>query len=215
MSALGRTLALGLSLLALAWPAHAQAPEPARRRVGVRFVEGTPQLDVSVADFLSDEETARKLTSGLPQTILLRAYAYTTAQAEPIAITARSCRVAYDLWEERFRVQITTESSERVVSAASLDEVAAACLVARHLPIGRAEDWSPRRGARAYFAVLVELNPLTPDTLARIRRWLARPSRGAIETESFFGSFVSLFVNRGVGDAERVLRFRSQELDVP
>ena len=28
--------------------------------------------------------------------------------------------------------------------------------------------------------------------------------------EAFFGSFVSLFVNRRIGSAERVLRFRSQ-----
>jgi hypothetical protein len=62
---------------------------------------------------------------------------------------------------------------------------------------------------------LIELNPLSSSTLARIRRWLARP-RGDynVEGKSFFGSFVSLFVNDRIGAAERVLRLRSQEFEL-
>lgn len=209
---LARTLLPAGLVLCLALVAHAQLTV---RRVGTRFLEGVPRLDVSVADFASDAETRRKLTSGLPQTILFRAYAYTPGRDEPVAVAARSCRVAYDLWEERFRVQIASEAGDRTVSLASLEEVVTTCLVAEQLPVGRAADWARVRGSRAYFAVLVELNPLTPDTVQRIRRWLARPQRGAVDSDSFFGSFVSLFVNRGIGDAERTLRFQSQELTVP
>ncbi len=189
-----------LACLVLTPSVHAQLAE---RRVGARFVEGVPRLDVSVADFASDAETRRKLTSGLPQTLQFRAYAYTSGRDEPVAVAARSCRVAYDLWEERFRVQIASEAGDRTVSLGTLEEVVSHCLVAEHLPVGRASDWAPLHGRRAYFAVAVELNPLTPDTVQRIRRWLARPQRGAVDSDSFFGSFVSLFVNRGIGAAER------------
>ncbi|MBX7190801.1 MAG: hypothetical protein K1X94_02020 [Sandaracinaceae bacterium] len=216
-SRLLRSLALALGAVILAWlaqgsSAHAQLAE---RRVGARFVDGVPRLDVSVADFASDPETRRKLTSGLPQTLQFRAYAYTTGRDEPVAVAARSCRVVYDLWEERFRVQLASESGDRTISLGTIDEVVSHCLVAERLPVGRASDWAAIRGRRAYFAVAVELNPLTPDTVQRIRRWLARPQRGAVDSDSFFGSFVSLFVNRGIGAAERSLRFRSQDVEVP
>jgi hypothetical protein len=35
-----------------------------------------------------------------------------------------------------------------------------------------------------------------------------------VEGKSFFGSFVSLFVNDRIGSAERVLRLRSQEVEL-
>jgi hypothetical protein len=218
MRTLLHVLTLGLALAATtvacsARVAHAQ--DLSERRVGVRFVDGAPRLDVSVADFAVDAETRRKLTSGLPQTIQFRTYAYTADRAEPVAVAVRSCRVAYDLWEESFRVQIASESRDRTVSVATIEDVVTQCLVASQMPVGSASDWSPLHGRRAWFAVIVELNPLTPDTVQRIRRWLARPQRGSVDSDSFFGSFVSLFVNRGIGAAERTLRFRSQELEVP
>jgi hypothetical protein len=217
MKRLLHTLAIGsnLAILLLAGSigtTHAQIPE---RRVGVHFAQGAPRIDVSIADFASDPETRRKLMSGLPQTLQLSAFAYIEGREEPIAATARQCRIAYDLWEERFRVQVTTEASARTISVRSIDEVVAQCLVVDRLVVGAPNAWTGVRGRRAYFGVLVELNPLTADTVQRIRRWLARPQRGTVDSDSFFGSFVSLFVNPQIGAAERALRFRSQRLEVP
>lgn len=220
-ASLSRALAAALGVaLVVASLAHApslaaQARGGRHAQVSARFSDGVARLDVRVASFLDDAETRRKLTSGLSQTIQLRAYAYVAGRDAPVAVTLRSCRVAYDLWEERYRVEVATESTERAISVASLAEVAQHCLTLRDQPLGQRADWANHHGAQAYFAVLVELNPLTPDTLARIRRWLARPSRGTLESDSFFGSFVSLFVNRGVGDAERALRLRSTDVRVP
>ncbi len=209
-----RAVALWLVALCAMAPcaAHAQVAE---RRIGVRFEAGTPRIDVSAADFASDPETRRKLTSGLPQTLLFRTYAYAAGRDTPVAATARSCRVVYDLWEERFRVQVTSVTGDLTVTVGSLDEVVQRCLVAERLAVGSAAEWAGVQGRRAYFAVLVELNPLTPDTVQRIRRWIARPQRGQVDSDSFFGSFVSLFVNRSIGEAERTLRFRSQQVQVP
>jgi hypothetical protein len=212
--ALVTVLALSVLALALGVPSRAVAQVP-ERRVGVRFEGGVPRIDVSVADFASDVETRRKLESGLPQTLVLRTYAYVEGVEAPVAVSARSCRVVYDLWETRFRVQVASESGDQSTTLASVDDVVRRCLVAERLPIGTSAAWGPHRGRRAYFAVLAELNPLTPDTVQRIRRWIAHPQRGRVDRDSFFGSFVSLFVNRGIGAAERTLRFRSQELVVP
>lgn len=192
--------------------AEAQLSE---RRVGVTFSEGRPRVDVSMADFANDPEVGRKLRSGLPQTFVARIYAYSASSQAPIAVAARSCRVVYDLWEERFRVQRASELGDETFAVRTLAEVVDRCLVARQLPVGTAADWQPSRGQRVYFAALVEFNPITPDTVQRIRRWLARPQRGRVDSDSFFGSFVSLFVNRRIGEAERALRFQSQQVDVP
>lgn len=210
-------LCLGVTTLfamqsALISSAAAQLSE---RRVGVTFSEGRPRVDVSMADFANDPEVHRKLQSGLPQTFVVRVYAYASGSEVPIAVAARSCRVVYDLWEERFRVQRASESGDETLSVRTLAEVTERCLVAHQLPIGTSADWQSLHGQRAYFAALVEFNPVTPDTVQRIRRWLARPQRGRVDSDSFFGSFVSLFVNRRIGDAERALRFRSQQVDVP
>lgn len=209
---LGSMLGLLVSASFALSPAMAQLSE---RRVGVTFSEGRPRVDVSMADFARDGEVRRKLESGLPQTFVVRVYAYTTESERPIAVAARSCRVVYDLWEERFRVQRASETGDETFIVRTLDEVTERCLIARRLPVGDAEAWSSVQGQRAYFAALVEFNPVTPDTVQRIRRWLARPQRGRVDSDSFFGSFVSLFVNRRIGDAERALRFRSQQVDVP
>lgn len=205
-------LATLVGVLVGAAPVEAQVQE---RRLGVRFEEGVPLVDVSVADFASDPEVRHKLESGLPQTLLFRAYAYAGGAEAPIAVAARSCRVVYDLWEERYRVQLTSERSSETLTVARYEDVVERCLVAHRVPIGTRAAWSSSSGQRAYVAMLVELNPLTPDTVQRIRRWLARPQRGHVDSDSFFGSFVSLFVNRRIGDAERALRFRSQEFAVP
>jgi hypothetical protein len=215
MRAVLHTVVLTLALLAVSGSAGTARAQIAERRVGVHFVEGAPRLDVSIADFASDPETRRKLMSGLPQTLQLSAFAYVEGRDEPIAATARQCRVAYDLWEERFRVQVTTERTSRTISVGSIDDVVAQCLVVERLAVGTTSEWALVRGRRVYFAVLVELNPLTADTVQRIRRWLARPQRSTVDSDSFFGSFVSLFVNPQIGAAERTLRFRSQSLEVP
>lgn len=202
-----RGLVALLALVALAAPARAQ--DVSERRVGVHWVEGVPALDFSAAD-LADQAAREKLASGLPQTIVMRIFAYRES-GQPIAVTARSCRVVYDLWQEVYRVRVEAPGIDRVESLSSLDGVIRRCLIAQRLAVGAASDYRALGGQRIYFATLFELNPLSPQTVQRLRRWLARPAAGGrVGGDAFFGSFVSLFVNRRIGSAERTLRFRSQ-----
>ena len=207
-------LALGCWLAAAPVAEAQNPPSVTSRRIGVRWEGQVPHLTFSARD-LVNADVRRKLDSGLPQTIVMRTYAYPGRGRRPVAIAPRSCRVVFDLWEEVYRVQIQTESEDRSVTVGSIDGVLERCLVSRRVAVGAVEDWRERGGDSVYFAVLVELNPLSPDTVQRIRRWLARPAGGRVEGEAFFGSFVSLFVNRRIGDAERTVRFRSQAVEVP
>ena len=173
--------AVGVSLSSPS-PAAAQLSE---RQVGVTFSEGRPRIDVSMSDFANDPEVYRKLQSGLPQTFVVRIYAYAGGSETPIAIAARSCRVVYDLWEERYRVQRSSEQGDETLNVRTLAEVTERCLVARRLPIGSTAEWQSARGQRAYFAALVEFNPVTPDTVQRIRRWLPPAFPGSSDPGRF------------------------------
>jgi hypothetical protein len=181
--------------------------------MGVGWEDDAPRVSFSARD-LANQSVRDKLQSGLPQTITMRIYAYRDGRSEPVAVVPRSCRVVYDLWEEVFRVQLQTEAADRTLTARSLDDVLDHCLVVRRVTVGPGALFQRARARDVYFAVLVEFNPLSPDTVQRIRRWLARPG-GRVEGDAFFGSFVSLFVNRRIGDAERTVRFRSQRVRVP
>lgn len=198
-----------LLFVASLWGGVASAQEVPERRVGVQWEGGAPRVHFSAVD-LADARVRRKLSSGLPQTLVMRVFGYRTSGA-PVAVAVRSCRVTFDLWEEVYRVELRDARRDRDESHRDLDAVLRRCLVADRLAVGTRSDYARLSDENVYFAVLVELNPLSPDTVRRLRRWLARPAGGGrIGGEAFFGSFVSLFVNRQIGSAERTRRFRSQ-----
>jgi hypothetical protein len=173
-----------------------------------------PSIDVSLRDFL-DVGVSQKLQSGLPQTLITRFYAYDERGKEPLAISILSCRVVYDLWENTYRIERQTETQDKTWTVKNLDLVARQCLEVTRWPIGEPKAFTRVRGQEVYFAAVVELNPLSQDTVARIRRWLARPSGSQLEGNAFFGSFVSIFVSRKLGAAERTLSVRSDLFAAP
>ncbi len=68
------------------------------------------------------------------------------------------------------------------------------------------------RGRNHYLGMVIELNPVSEETLAEMRRWLTRSAQATTidPGSSVFGSFVTVFVNPKLPDADRVLRLRSQ-----
>jgi hypothetical protein len=194
----------------------AAAEEPAAvpvRAMSVMFRD-VPALTFNARDFV-DPEVVKKLQSGLPQTLTTRMYMYHERDRDPVAVAALSCRVVYDLWEGIFRVERQTETSDRTLSVRSLDGVIAQCLNVQAHPIGTPQGYARMRGAQIYFGVVTELNPLSQDAVQRIRRWLARPTGSELNGNAFFGSFVSIFVSRKLGAADKVSSFRSVPFGVP
>jgi hypothetical protein len=203
--------ALVVFVLLVAAVASAQV---AQRTLAVHFANGTADVSYSAADF-ADAAVRRRLQTGTPQTLIMRTYAYAAGSTTPIAVTARSCVVRYDDWHGNYRVEVQMMSSSTAIVLGTLDEVVERCLVATQEPVGTAAIWSAQQGQPITFGVVVELNPLTPDGVQRMRQWVTRSGGGASHDDAFFGSFVSLFLNRGIADAERSLAFRSQEITCP
>jgi hypothetical protein len=183
------------------------------RAMTARWHEGAPLLNFSARDFM-DKEVKKKLESGLPQRIVTRVYAYPERGDRPIALTAASCRVVYDLWEAVYRVEEQTPAIDRARTTRDPAEALATCLEPKTLALGDRAAFAKLAGRRVYFGVIIELNPLSADTVQRIRRWLSRAG-GELGGDAFFGSFVSIFVSRQLGAAERAFSFRSVLHTVP
>jgi hypothetical protein len=168
----------------------------------------------SYRDVLSDPELVKKLSSGLPMVIVMRAYVYregqNVAQDTPVALAPRVCRVVYDLWDEVYRVHVSEPERERD-QAAVLDGVFRLCTEARDLPVVRR---GLLQAKQAYFlGVVVDVNPVSQEIVDQIHRWMSRPtgSTGIGPSDALFGSFAQLFV-RQIATTDRTLTFRTQDV---
>ena len=208
-----------LAVVAAAFPvlpgAALAEPEPPRtpatlptRSAQLVAEKGVVKLSVSFRDVI-DPEIARKLQSGLPTVVTMRGYVFRESGGDPIALAAKSCRIVYDLWDEVFRIQLAQPGGPTSAVAVNVEGVLRNCCEARKLPLVERGLLAP--GAHYFVATLVEVNPVSPEMLDRIKRWVTRPNgTNAIGPgDSLFGSFVGLFVAR-IGDADRKLAFRTQ-----
>lgn len=155
-----------------------------------------------------DKKIRRKLLSGLPTTIVSRAYVYRSETSKkPISLSIKTCRVVYDLWDEVFRIELRQGGRKRTTAAVNVDGVLRRCAQTKRLALTPLASLAP--DAPHFVAMLVEVNPLSEKMLEKIKRWVARPQGAAVGPgDSLFGSFVGLFVTQ-VPAADRVLMFRS------
>jgi hypothetical protein len=220
----GRTRRTAVLAMALAagWPRIASAdpdeppptPESLPKRTAKLFTEKKiVKISVSFRDVV-DAEIQKKLLSGLPTVITMRGYLFLDGTTSPVALTAKSCRIVYDLWDEVFRIQLTQPGGQKNTVAVNVEGVLRICAEARKMPL--VEKALTQDGRRYFVAGLVEVNPVSQDTIDRIRRWVTRPQGTAAigPGDSLFGSFVGLFVAR-IEDADRKLSFRTQAFVPP
>lgn len=170
-------------------------------------------LTVSFRDVV-DAEISKKLQSGLPTVLTMRGYVFPEAGGDPIALTAKSCRIVYDLWDEVFRIQLTQPGGQSSAVAVNVEGVLRNCGEAKKMPLAARALMGD--SVRYFVAVLVEVNPVSPEMLDRIKKWVTRPSGSSAigPGDSLFGSFVGLFVAK-VGDADKKLAFRTQAFSPP
>jgi hypothetical protein len=158
-----------------------------------------------------DQELLEQLSSGFATTIVVRAYVYEKDGKElPVAYSAATFRVVYDLWDEVYSVKIRDGAGEREVEKATRAEALKEATTMVDFPVARLSDVPVK--THHYIGVIVEVNPVSKELLAEVRRWITKPRGGqeAAGNSSFFGSFVSIFVNPKIAEADRTLRFKSQ-----
>jgi hypothetical protein len=193
-------------------PAHPAALPP--RQANYAWDNDLLRASFSYRDVvLADPALMKKMASGLPMVIAMRAYVYPQGQDAPVALAPRVCRVVYDLWDDVYRVHVSEPERERD-QAAVLDGVLRICTEAQNLAVVRRGLLTP--GQPYFLGVVVDVNPVSPDMIEQMRRWMSRPTGSTAigPADALFGNFVQLFV-RQIATSDRTLTFRTQLLVVP
>ena len=189
------------------------------RQTGIGRRDGALVISVGLQDLFSPADRDR-LMSGFATRVLIRVHLRRAGTPDPIAVAFQRAEIVYDLWDEKFRVRVTSgPGTERQVEVATADRAIAAATGLVRFPVAPVA----RLQANEHYLVAVrgDLNPLSPELLAEVRGWLReppgaqrRPGAGG-GSSSFFGSFITVFVNPHIEDSERLVRFVSQSFGVP
>ncbi|GAC1353078.1 MAG: hypothetical protein NVSMB1_22630 [Polyangiales bacterium] len=166
----------------------------------------------SYRDAIDDKSISQKLFNGLPVNVVMRGYIYPNGGGDPVGLTAHTCKVAYDLWNEVFRVVVNGVTKPPV---AVMKGVYRLCTDVDLVVIDRA---TLKGKADGYFlAVKVEVNPVSEQTLKEIQTWVTRPSgaSGSINPgDALFASFVGAFMKK-VATADNAVEFRTGSFPLP
>ena len=175
------------------------------------FAERGEDLTVTTAfTELLDRKAYERLKSGFATTIVARIYVFRKDKELPVSMAMASLRAVYDLWDEVYVVRIDGPQGRVTSRYKSQADALRALTSFEECPIAPLADIP--QGPLHYMAMVVELNPVSKELLAEMRRWLTRSSGSARldRSSSFFGSFVSVFVNPKLPEADRILKYRSQ-----
>ncbi|HEY4242024.1 MAG TPA: DUF4390 domain-containing protein [Kofleriaceae bacterium] len=156
---------------------------------------------------LFDAAAFEAIKSGYATTVEYQLWIFPENSTSPIGYIRFARSAVFDLWDEEFTVRLEGGAKPLVVKypadalklLTSLDNV----------PIAKLVDLPP--GDNFELAVRVDLNPVSKETLAEVRRWLTQGQAGGVDRGgALFGSFVSVFVNPKIAEADRVVRVHSQ-----
>jgi hypothetical protein len=199
------------------------APPPAaaddtlpKRTTGLAVKDGQLLVSVGLGDLFGPAER-QHLTSGFSTRVLVRVALQDASSDEAVSFAVQRAEIVYDIWDEKFSVRVTRGlGAELRTIVPTADEAIWRATALWQVPIADARRMRP--GARYVVMVRGDLNPISEDLLADVRRWLLQPQHGQRKLgagDSFFGSFVSIFVNPRIDDSERQLRFQSQQFLMP
>jgi hypothetical protein len=195
-----------LAVLAPAARADDEQPELHRLRFIERGQHLTITADPTPIGKLFDIPAYDALDSGFTSTVVIRIWIFPKGSTTAVGGAQLERQVVYNLWDEVFELRIDgrppikeKRQAEALKRLTAIDSIAVARLAS--LPYDQVFQ----------LAMQVELNPVSKETLAEVRRWLSQGTGGGLDRGgAFFGSFVSVFVNPKIPEADRVLRIRSQ-----
>jgi len=199
------------ALLVLLMVAPAWADDDKIETQHMRFVERGDVLTVSSSALtkLFDTTAYDALASGVVSTVVIRIWIYPQGSNDPVAFLLVQRKVSYEPWDEIFYLNLDEPGGKRKITEKRQADALKRLTTIEDLPIARLNTLPFEQ---VYLlAMQVELNPVDDKTLAEVRRWLTQGTGGGLDRGgAFFGSFVSVFINPKIPEADRVLRIRSQ-----
>jgi len=197
-----------VTLLCGTSPVHAQEETPTVERSALLEWDTDRRLLYLGIVFrdLVDAGIQSKLSRGFPTTIVLTATVQRGGSTQVLSTTTQTCRVTWHVWEEMYHVEIVRPGSTRVNWTPTLEGVLKRCAEARRLLAGDATQIP--LGVPLYVRGSIQVNPVSPQVLSKLRRWVMRPSSTgtAAPGDALFSTFTGLFLQR-IGDAERDQKF--------
>jgi len=198
--------------LALGATAHAD-DQPERHRF--RFIERGQTLLITANPTplakLFDIGAYEALDSGFVSTVVIRIWIYPRDSRDAVAFVLLKREVFYNVWDEVYELRLDGRAPIKEKRPA---EVLKRLTALEDVPVARLANLP--HDQVYMLAMQVELNPVSKETLAEVRRWLSQGQGGGLDRGgAFFGSFVSVFVNPKIPEADRVLRIRSQSFFRP
>jgi hypothetical protein len=190
---------------------HAQEPPPTvERKVLLEWDTDRRLLYLGIAfRDLVDADIQSKLSRGFPTTIVLTATVQRGGSTDVLSTTTQTCRVTWHVWEEAYHVEIVRPGATRVSWTTTIEGVLKRCAEARRLLAGDATQIP--LGVPLYVRGSIQVNPVSPQVLSKLRRWVMRPSSTgtAAPGDALFSTFTGIFLQR-IGDAERDEKFVSR-----
>ena len=203
-------------VLGAAAPADADDDSDRPFEEHMRFVERGDVLTVTTnITKLFDSSAFQALSSGFVTNVEIRIWVYPKDSKQIIAETDLHRSVVYDMWDEVYTLKacetckpIKVKSpAEALKLITTIDDLPVANLGA----IPYADTQPPGDDDLYFLALRADLNPVDKKTLTEVRRWLSQSTGGGLDRGgTFFGSFVSVFVNPKIAESDRFVRIRSQ-----
>ncbi len=205
--------ALIATVLAIAGPARADDDDhPQLQRM--RFIERGDQLTVSTIPpggigKLFDTTSYEALSSGTAKIVLIRIQITPRDSDKPVAELTVQRSVVCDVWDEIYILRLEQPGGTKTIRVKYRAEALKWLTAIEDLPVAPLAVLPVDQVF--VLKMVVELNPVSKETLAEVRRWLSQGNGGGIDRGgTTFGAVTSFFYNPKIADADRVLRIRSQ-----
>ncbi len=168
-----------------------------------RIAPATLSVSIAFPELFSEEQNAL-LASGFPTEVVTHCSLFTDHRDVAISQQIVVARADYDLWEEKYLVQVIGENQANTYWLSDIDAVKAKL---SRIPSIR---FSVEKGDERRFKVqgVTRLNPMPVNSIARMRKWLSEPV-ARINESHLFGEFVALFVQSDIPLADRSIRWHT------
>jgi hypothetical protein len=127
----------------------------------------------------------------------------------PVAERVLDRKVVFEMWNEKYEVHLDEPTGKRTLHVKAQSEALKWLTAVDDVPVAPLSVLPINKVF--VLKMIIELNPVTDEELAEVRRGLSRGAGGGIDRGGgLFGSFVTLFYNPKFAKADRILRVQSQ-----